>query len=112
MAEHLWALLRLKAKDDVALKEKYRQVYIETYIHDANGHAIELFEWNGKRVYFHAPTFDHAFSESSNYRRGDGVHDIPFSKNRARRIMWIKEALCASKGNIERRSQIRKNTRG
>lgn len=112
MSEHLWPLLRLKTADDEELKEKYRQVYLETYVRDADGNEIELYDWTGKRVYFHEPTFDHAFSESSDYRRGDGIHDIPLSKNRAQRILWIKEVLQASRGNIERRSQIRNNTRG
>ena len=112
MSEHLWPLLRLKADSEEELIGKYKQVYLETYVRDAEGKEVELYDWNGKRVYFHAPSFDHAFSESSNYRRGDGVHDLPFSKNRARRIMWIKEVLQASKGNIERRSQIRSNTKG
>lgn len=112
MSDRLWPFLRLKASNDKELKEKYRKVYLETYVRGVDGNAVELYEWNGKRVYFHGPTFDHAFSKSSDHRRGDDVHDIPFSKNRARRIMWIKEVLQASKGTIERRAQIRKDTRG
>lgn len=99
-----WPLLRLSAENDDALKEAYRQVYIAEYV------LQEHFDWLGNRVRFHAPTFDHAFSESSNYLNGLGTHDIPFSKRRARQILWIKEVL---KGTvkIERRHQVRKDTR-
>lgn len=50
--------------------------------------------------------------EATDYRFGSGVHDIPFSHKRARRVLWIKEALAASAGTIERRHQIRKDSRG
>ena len=46
------------------------------------------------------------------YRFGHGEHDIPFSLGRAQRIMWIKEVLAATKGTIERRHQLRKDSRG
>jgi hypothetical protein len=49
--------------------------------------------------------------ESSDYRFGDGVHDIPFSKKRARCILWIKEVITAAKGHIERRGQLRQSKR-
>jgi len=111
MTEHLWPYLRLKAESEEELKEKYRQVYIETYVRDANGKEVEWYEWGGKRVRFNTHAFDHAFSESSNYKLSQGVHDILFSKKRARCILWIKEVLIASAGTIERRVSMRRDSR-
>ncbi|MBU3901720.1 MAG: hypothetical protein ABIK91_00680 [Pseudomonadota bacterium] len=112
MTEHLWPFLRLRAATDEALVEAYRRVYIETYVRTSDGKGVELFDWMGNRVLFHPRTFDHAFSESTDYRFGGGSHDVPFSKKRARCILWIKEVLAASKGYIERRHQYRKDSRG
>lgn len=112
MTEHLWPFLRLRAATDKALLEAYRQVYIETYVRTSDGKEVKLFDWMGNRVLFNPRTFDHAFSESTNYRFGGGNHDVPFSKKRARCILWIKEVLDASKGCIERRQQYRKDSRG
>jgi len=41
MTEHLWPLLRLKAANDKALIEAYRQVFLETYVRTRDGEAIE-----------------------------------------------------------------------
>ena len=56
--------------------------------------------------------FDHAFSESSDYRFKPGFHDKPLSKKRARRVLWIKEVLSASKGSIDRLHQVKSDNRG
>lgn len=112
MPDHLWPLLRLEAETDDELKEMYRNVYLETYVRDARGKEVEIRDWRGNRVKFHAQTFDHAFSEATNYRLSAGVHDKPFSKRRARCILWIKEVLTASAGTIERRHQLRQDSRG
>ena len=112
MTKHLWPYLRLKAKTENELKEKYRKVFIETYVMDSDGNEIKMYDWKGVRVRFNARNFDHAFSESSDYRFGDGTHNIPFSKKRARCILWIKEALMADQGTIEVRNQYRKGSRG
>ena len=77
-----------------------------------DGREITLRAWNGTHVQFHPKDFDHAFSESSDYRFGSGDHNIPFSHKRARCLLWIKEALTASKGIIERRQHFRKDGRG
>ena len=111
MTEHLWPLLRLNAPSDKELQEAYRQVFIEAYVKNKRGEDVKLYDWNGKRVHFSAKCFDHAFSESSNYRFSCGIHDIPFSKKRARCMLWIKEVLSASKGTVERRHQVRKDNR-
>jgi hypothetical protein len=112
MTEHLWPFLRLQAATDEALVEAYRRVYIETYVRTSDGKGVELFDWMGNKVLFNPRTFDHAFSESTDYRFGGGSHDVPFSKRRARCILWIKEVLAASKGCIERRHQLRQDSRG
>jgi len=106
MCEKVWPLLRLKADTDEELKEKYRQVYIEEYVDQ------EIYDFRGRRVIFPYSQFDHAFSESSNYRASFGIHDKPFSKKRARYILWIKRVLNLESGNIsytfEQRSETRK----
>ena len=112
MTEHLWPLLRLKAASDNALIKAYRQVFLETYVKTRDGEAIEIHDWLGNKVIFRPKSFDHAFSESTDYRFGSGIHDVLFSKKRARCVLWIKEVLMASKGTIERRQQYRRDSRG
>jgi hypothetical protein len=112
MSEHLWPLLRLKADSEAALKEKYREVYVKNYIENADGSPRTISDWQGNQVHFSRTTFDHAFSKSTDYRFNYGGHDLPFAPERARRILWIKETLAGSGGTIERRQQIRKDSRG
>lgn len=112
MIEHLWPLLRLKADTEKELRELYRKVYIETYVRDAEGKEVAIYDWHGTRVHFNARTFQHAFSESSDYRFGYGAYDVAFSKRRARCVLWIKEVLSASSGTIEQWNQIRNDSRG
>lgn len=112
VAKHLWPFLRLKSDTKEKLKELYRKVYIETYVRDTEGKEIKIYDWHGTRVHFNARTFDHAFSESSDYRFSDGNHDIPFSKRRARCLLWIKEALTATAGTIQRWNQMRNDSCG
>jgi hypothetical protein len=102
----------LKADSDPELKKKYKEIYISTYLRSADGDAVIIHDWLGNRILFDLFTFDHAFSEGSDYRFGDGVHDIPFSQKRARRVLWIKEVLAASGCTVERRHQIVKDSRG
>lgn len=112
MGERLWPLLRLSAPTELELMEKYRQVYLSTYVCDEQGREIVIQDWQGNRIRFFAGSFDHAFSESSQYRLSSGVHDKLFSKRRARHILWIKEVLGGTKGTIERRQQLRRDSRG
>lgn len=112
MTDHLWPLLRIKGETDQELKEKYRDIFLSTYVKTPGGDDIIVKDWNENRILFSPLSFDHAFSEASNYRFSAGVHDVPFSRDRARRVLWIKEALAASAGTIERRHQVRKDDRG
>ena len=109
VTEKVWELLRLKADNDEELKEKYRQVYIDEYVNQ------EIYDWMGNRIFFAVHQFNHAFSESSDYRNSFGVHDIPFSKRRARHILWIKKALQVEDSKIsyavECRSEMRMKVR-
>lgn len=86
-------------------------MYLENYIETQDGKKIEIYDWHGTRIYFNSSPsfFNHAFSESSNYRTSYGIHTIPISKKRARCILWIKEVLEASKGTIEVRGQTKKD---
>ena len=112
MTKHLWPKLRLKAETTEELKEKYKKIYIETYIQKPDGTKVKIYDWNGNRVRFNLHAFEHAFSESSNFRFKDGHHDIPLSKQRARCVLWIKEVLTGEKGTIEIYNQYRKDSRG
>lgn len=111
MTDHLWPLLRIKGDTDEQVKEKYRDIFLTTYVKTPGGDEIIITDWNGNRILFSPFTFDHAFSEASDYRFSGEVHDIPFSPDRARRILWIKEALAVSAGTIERRHQVRRDSR-
>ena len=111
MTDHLWPLLRIKGNSDEELIEKYRDVFISTYVKAPSGDELIITDWNGNRIHFSLHSFDHAFSEATDYRFGSGFHDIPFSRNRARRVLWIKEALAASAGTIERRHETRRDSR-
>ncbi len=105
MSKKIWSLLRLRAETEEELKEKYRQVYIEEYVNQ------EIYTFYGQRVIFPYSQFDHAFSESSDYKTSFGVHDKPFSEKRARYILWIKKVLAVESGKVEytfeHRSEIR-----
>lgn len=109
---HLWPLTRLKADSEEELIKAYFEVYLENYVKTKNGKKIIIRDWLGNRIHFNPyfSSFEHAFSKSSSYRFGHGIHDKPFSKERARRILWIKEVLNASGGTIERRAQTKKDS--
>ncbi len=111
MSESLWPQLRLKADSDEELIERYRQIYLDTYVWDEQGNKRVFIDWSGAEYQFGAHAFDHAFSESGNYRVSSGIHDR-FSKKRARRILWIKEVLALSAGTVKRYSQTRRTDRG
>ncbi|SEA68309.1 hypothetical protein SAMN05660420_02862 [Desulfuromusa kysingii] len=114
MSEHLWPLLRLKAESDTETKEVYFKKYLETYVRSSDGQEIEIVDWQGNRIFFnaHFNSFDHAFTENKNYRHSHGVHSKKICKNRARRLLWIKETLKGEVGTIERRQEFRKDGRG
>lgn len=105
MSDKVWSLLRLKANSDEELKEKYREVYIKEYVNQ------NIYDFKGNRVVFPYSQFDHAFSESSNYRYSQGDHDIPFSKKRARYILWIKKVLAKGNGDVEYNFEYRSEVR-
>lgn len=113
MSEHLWPLLRLQADTEEELIAAYRQVYLESYVCRPDGTPVALCDWNGTAVRFsgHPKVFEHAFSESSNYRRQKD-HDVLFSKRRARCLLWIKEVLRGDGCTLELRIQTRPDSRG
>lgn len=112
MSEPLWPQLRLKADTEEELIKKYRKVYLDTYVWDERGNRRTFSGWDGGSYQFPAHAFDHAFTESKNYRTSAGIHDGGFSKKRARRILWIKEVLALPAGTIQRYSQSRNTNRG
>ncbi len=94
------------------MKEKYRKIYLETYVFDDDGNKRVFHDWDNNTYQFGAHAFDHAFTEANNYRTSSGIHDAGFSKQRARRILWIKEVLDLSAGTIQRYAQTKKTDRG
>jgi hypothetical protein len=101
-----WELCQLEADDDASLREAYRDIYIREYVN------ADVRDWSGRRVLFHRPTFNHAFSEATNYRTSVGVHDVELSLSRAKRIYWIKKALAAEDVNVDVIGQTRQDSRG
>lgn len=101
-----WELCELDAADDASLREAYRAIYLDEYV------TAEVRDWRGRRILFHRFTFDHAFSEASNYRTSAGVHDVSLSLARARRIHWIRKALAAEDVDVDVLGQVRRDSRG
>ncbi len=66
--------------------DEYRQIFVDLYC-DLNKPIITF---DGITVKFYADMFEHAFYESSNWKKGD---KSLFSYNRAEKIFWIKDAL-------------------
>ena len=101
MSEKVWPLLRFQADNDDELKEMYRKVYVDEYVNQ------EIYDFNGTRVIFPYSQFEHAFSESSNYKTSYGYHDIPFSKKRARYLLWIKKVIMKDNGSVDYKFEYR-----
>lgn len=112
MADSLWPLMDLDGATEDDQRDSCFRLYVEHYVRDAKGREPEIRDWHGRRVKFHRFTFDHAFSEASNYRNSAGVHDLPFSVRRAQRLLWIKEVVAGAAGTIEVRGQERQDSRG
>ncbi len=106
MLDPAWPLCVLQADDEQTLVAAYRAIYVEEHV------RADVRDWAGRRVRFHAATFDHAFSEAGNYRLSAGVHDVPVSMRRLQRIGWIKRTLAGQGVNIEVLAQTRPDTRG
>ncbi len=101
-----WPLLELVAESVEKQKEQCRDIYLREYVQST------IRDWQGRRIKFHAHSFDHAFSQSGNYRLSAGVHEVDFSKVRAQRIRWINLALTSNEVNIEVVTQTRTDSRG
>lgn len=93
-----------------ALVARYREVYLSHYVNDVNGQTKIWTDWTGAQVKFSSFRFDHAFTDTQNYRQGlDHEH---FSIARAKRMLWIEQVLCASAGTIYRFGSSRRSDRG
>lgn len=93
-----------------ALVAKYREVYLNHYVRNENGSQKIWNDWTGAQVKFSSFRFDHAFTDTQNYRQGlDHEH---FSIERAKRMLWIEQVLCASAGTIYRFGSSRRSDRG
>ena len=106
MADPGWPLCVLEADDQAVLREAYREIYIDEYV------RADVRDWAGRRIRFHVPTFDHAFSAATNYRLAAGIHDTPLSLPRLQRIRWIALALSGEGIHIEVLAQSRQDSRG
>lgn len=112
MSDTLWPLLEIEADTEEELIEKFRHIYLSEYVFDQNGNKKVFYDWGHNSYQFGAYAFDHAFTESNNYRSSAGIHDGGFSKNRACRMLWIKEVLALSAGTIQRYAQTKNTDRG
>ncbi len=109
-----WAFLELTAASESELYDAYYQCYCDNYLWNADGSNIVHSDWRGTGVRFAPGKFEHAFSNSSDYK-AHGGHDDGLSIERARRILWIRQVLAGdlSAGEIHlRRSASRLDVRG
>ncbi len=104
MSEKVWPLLKLEADTQEELIEKYREVYVNEYVKQ------EIYDFKGNRVIFPYKQFDHAFTETKDYRNSQGIHDH-FSKKRARYILWIKKVLMKDTGKVDYKFEYRSEVR-
>lgn len=112
MSDMLWPLIEPIEGSEDEQREYFRRLFVSNYVRDAQGLVPEIRDWHGRRVKFHATSFEHAFSDATNYRLSYGVHDQPLSLRRAQRMLWIREAIAGSAGTIEVLGQHRKDSRG
>lgn len=106
----LWPFLEFEGLEGEALVTKYRDVYLSHYVKDADGNPKIWTDWAGAQVKFSSFRFDHAFTDTQNYRQGlDHEH---FSLERAKRMLWIEQVLSASAGTIYRYGSTRQSNRG
>lgn len=104
VSNNIWELLRFSGSKDEIIA-KYKQYYIDEYVKQ------EIFDFKGNKIVFPYSQFEHAFSESSNYKQSGGVHDIPFSEKRARYMPWIKHTLLVDSSKIEYTFEYRTEVR-
>jgi len=76
-----------KGLSEKEAKNKCRQIFIENYIQDKNGNKIIIKTKDGFRVFFDG---GHQFWHAFTYKQGE---IRKFSYQRARCILWIKEAI-------------------
>jgi len=106
----LWPFLMFEGLEGDALVARYREVYLSHYVKDPDGNPKIWTDWTGAQVKFSSFRFDHAFTDTQNYRQGlDHEH---FSIERAKRMLWIEQVLCASAGTIYRFGSSRRSDRG
>lgn len=106
MVDPGWPLCVIDEEDEDRLFAAYHQIYMDEYV------RADVRDWSDRRVRFHAPSFEHTFSEATNYRLSAGVHDVPLSLRRLQRIRWIKLALGGAGVQIEVLAQMRQDSRG
>lgn len=112
MSTHLWPFIVLDGNDIKERKEALKKIFLVNYVRDEQGNKIVIVNWEGKVVHFNEHIFEHAFSESSNYRYSYGIHNNPLSERRAARILWIKEVLLASGCVVEVYGHMQRDSRG
>ena len=106
----LWPFLEFEGLEGDALVARYREVYLSHYVKDENGQSRIWTDWTGAQVKFSSFSFDHAFTDTQNYRQGlDHEH---FSLERAKRMLWIEQVLGATAGTIFRYGSSRQSDRG
>lgn len=106
----LWPFLIFEGLEGDALVDKYREIYLNHYVRYKDGKPKIWTDWTGAQIKFSSFIFDHAFSDTKNFRQG--LNHEKFSLDRAKRMLWIEEVLKASAGTISRYSSTRQSDRG
>jgi len=78
------------------IETKCKQVYLTTYVREADGSPVLIYSHDGKRVIFTEHHFYHAFSFED--KRNLGMRK--FSYQRARLVLWIKEIVTGNQRAI------------
>jgi hypothetical protein len=105
----LWPFLEFEGLEGEVLVAKYREVYLSHYVRNNDGTPKIWSDWTGAQVKFSNFRFDHAFTDTKNYRQG--LYHEHFSLERAKRILWIEQVMSASAGTIFRYGSTRQGDR-
>jgi hypothetical protein len=84
-----WPLLSIPEGTDAELISHCWEYFCRAYIRDADGVPIVVTDWRGTVVRVSRNTYDHVVSGHRDYRDGLGLHELPFVRERAKRLPWI-----------------------
>jgi hypothetical protein len=103
-----WALLDFsECSSELEMKVKCWNFFNEEYIQK------EVQNYDGILIRgFNQYLYQHIISGSSDYKFGDGLHDVDFVEERAEKIPWIRPSVEATDCVLEIRREQRPDSRG